>query len=291
MKLSILIVSWNTKALTLKCVESIFAHAPDASYEVVIVDNASEDGSAAALRERFGQSPNLQIIESPDNLGFARGNNLAFAHSTGELVFLLNPDTEIREDALRKLMEYMEAHPQVGIVGPRLLNADGSLQPSVRRFPRLWSSLLVFSGLHRLFRPYRYLMDDFDYAKEREVEQVMGAALLTRRSIIENLGFLDEKFWLWYEEVDFCKRVQSAGYQIRYYPGASVVHLGAQSFSQLQVYARKRTVAKSLKYYFRKNGSFWDVLMIELAMPVVLFAAWLVDLSQKMSSFRSHPHV
>jgi GT2 family glycosyltransferase len=129
-------------------------------------------------------------------------------------------------------------------------------------------------------------MDDFDYQKEAEVDQVIGAALLTRRQIIEKLGFFDEKFWLWYEEVDFCKRVRDAGYEIRYFPGAEVMHRGAESFAKLAVYIRKRTAGQSLKYYFQKHGNFFEVLMIRLVLPLVLAAAWLVQRLEKLVQFK-----
>src|SRR3989344_1389811 len=208
MKLSILVVNWNTRDLVIKCVNSILKYAPDFAWEAVVVDNGSKDGSADALTNLFAHNKKIKVIQSLRNLGFAKGNNLALQHASGEFIFLLNPDAAVTEGALEKLVNYLESHPDVGIVGPTMINPDGSLQHSVPRFPGIWSSLMVFSGLHRFVRQKRYLMDDFDYGREADVDQVMGAALATRRSIIDQLGFLDENFWLWYEEVDFCKRVK-----------------------------------------------------------------------------------
>ena len=290
MKLSILIVSWNTRDLLIKCINSILRYPPSFDYEIIVVDNHSRDGSVEALVSLLGHNKRLQVIPSLRNLGFAKANNLAQKNSSGEFVLLLNPDTEVRPQALQNLVEYLEGHPGVGIVGPKILNPDGTVQPSVRRFPDIWSSLLVFSGLHRLWKPRWYLMEEFSYDQGAEVDQVMGAALLTRRPLIAQLGFLDEKFWLWYEEVDFCKRVKEAGYQIKFYPKAEVMHLGAQSFSQLDVYERKRTVAKSLVYYFRKNGSFWQVAVISICLPLVLAAAKFLDFLQKLFRFHLKPH-
>lgn len=291
MKLSILIVNWNTRDLAVKCLNSALKNAPPFEFEVIVIDNHSPDGSAEALINLFGSNKKIQIIPALRNLGFAKANNLAFERASGEFILLLNPDTEAREGALEKLVRYLEQNPEVGVVGPKLLNPDGTTQPSVRRFPRIWPSVLVFSGLHRFFRPHRYLMEDFDYNQEAEVDQVMGAALLTRRSIISELGFLDEKFWLWYEEVDFCKRVKDAGYQVKYYSKAVVTHQGAQSFSQMNMYERKRAVARSLVYYFQKHGSWFEAILIEIAVPVVLFTAKLLDYLQKVFKFRIKPHV
>lgn len=291
MKLSILIVNWNTRDLVINCINSILANAPNFDYQIIVVDNYSGDGSVDALVNLFGHNKKIEVIQSLRNLGFARGNNLAYQNSAGEYILMLNPDTEVRAEALENLVEYLEAHPEVGILGPQLRNLDGTVQPSVRRFPGIWSGVLVFSGLHRFFRPRRYLMDEFSYEQTAEVDQVMGAALLTRRNIIEKLGFLDENFWLWYEEVDFCKRVKDAGHQVKYYPKAVIMHQGGQSFSQMEVYSRKRAAARSLIYYFRKHGNVLEVLMIEIALPAVLIAAKLLDYLQRGFKFKLKPHV
>ena len=279
MKLSILVVNWNTRDLVLKCVDSVLRNSPDFPFEVIVVDNDSRDGSAEALRDKFGSDARVKVISAAANLGFAKANNLAFQESQGQFVLLLNSDTDVRPGALRNLVAYLEAHPRVGVVGPKLLNPDRTTQPSVRRFPGPWSSLLVFSGLHRIIRPKSYLMDGFDYLSEAAVDQVMGACLLTRRSIIDKLGLLDERFYLWYEEVDFCRRVKTAGFDIKYYPGAEVMHHGAQSFSQLGVGERKSVAARSLKHYFRKNGSLVSRAMLGIMLPPILllsrFVGWL----------------
>ncbi len=284
MKLSILIVNWNTRELVLRCIDSIQKNAPNFDFEIIVVDNNSADGSFEALQKTYGTSPRIKIFKSTANLGFAKGNNLAYKNSSGDYILMLNPDTEVRPQALQTLANYLKAHADVGIVGPKIVNPDGSVQPSVRRFPGIWSSVLVFSGLHRFLRPKKYLMADFDYEEIQEVEQVMGAALLTKRDIIEKLGFLDEKFWLWYEEVDFCRRVKNAGYRVIFYPGAVVMHKGGESFAQFNIYARKKTLARSLIYYFEKNGKWWEVLALRVIMPLVLTMAWILDLSSTPSS-------
>lgn len=277
MTLSILIVNWNTRDLVIKCINSILRNLPSFDFEIVVVDNASKDGSADSLTHLYGHNRRVKIFQSLRNLGFAKGCNLAYFYSQGEYVMLLNPDTEVIDNSLERLVNYLEERSEIGVIGPRLLNPDGTLQHSVRRFPGIFSSLVVFSGLHRIFQPRRYLMADFDYSREAEVDQVMGAALLTRRKIIERIGFLDEKFWLWYEEVDFCKRVKDAGYKVVFYPKAQIMHIQGQSFSQMEIYFRKRTVARSLIHYFRKHGNRMDVIMIELLLPVVLGIAKFLD--------------
>lgn len=253
MKLSILIVNWNTREFLIECVNSIFRFAPTSEFEIIVVDNNSADESASALDHAFGRDPRLKIIEAGENLGFARGSNLAYKSSSGEYILLLNPDTEGQAGSLAKLIHYFDTHPEVQIVGGKIVNPDGSIQPSVRKFPDLWSSFLVFTGLYRLISPRKYLMEDFDYETEQGADQVMGAVLLTRRATIERLGFLDEKFWLWYEEVDFCYRVKKSGGAVMYYPEARFVHHGGQSFSQVSVLKRKMILARSLFHYFKKR--------------------------------------
>ncbi len=289
MKLSILIVNWNTRDLVIKCVNSILKFAPSFYFEIIVVDNASKDGSAGAITNLFGHNKRVRVIQSLRNLGFARGCNLAYKSSTGEYVLLLNPDTEVKTDSLEAMVSYMESHSEVAVLGPKILNPDGTLQPSVRRFPGIWVSMAVFSGLHRFINLPSYLMTGFDYSQEAEVDQVMGAALLTRRKIIDEYGFMDEKFWLWYEEVDFCKRLKDAGRKIKYYPGAQIIHHKGAGFSQMPIYQRKKTVAQSLIYYFKKNGHFWDVIIIQLALPTVLFAAKALDFLQRLIGFKIKP--
>ena len=277
MKLSILIVNWNTRDLVVNCVNSILNYATDFDFEVVVVDNDSSDGSGDELRRQFGDNKNIKIIRASENLGFAKGNNLAFKHSTGEYILLLNPDTKVRPQALQKLVNYMESHKSVGAVGPKIINPDGTTQQSVRQFPRIFTSLLIFSGLHRWFRPKHYLMDGFDYLHEASVDQVMGAAFMTRRVVIEKLGFMDENFWLWYEEVDFCKRVKAAGYDVRFYPNTIVEHHQGQSFSQVSVLQRKKIIFRSLVYYFQKHGRKIDIVMLKVVAPLVFLLAWFFE--------------
>jgi len=278
MKLSIIIVNWNTKELAIKCVDSVLRERPDFDFEIIVVDNASRDGSAEALSEKFGHSANITIIKSATNLGFGKACNKAFEKSSGEFVLFLNPDARVLPGALFELTRFLEINQDAGVVGPKLLNLDGTLQKSVRNFPDIWSSLLVFTGFHRVFRPSKYYRDDFSYDTVCEVEQIMGAALMTRRVIIQKLGLFDEKFWLWYEEVDFCRRVKQAGSKVMFDPRAQIEHCVGKSFEQFGVYERKKTLARSLTYYFQKNGRPWEVMLLNLILPFVLFAARIMDL-------------
>jgi hypothetical protein len=277
MELSILIVNWNTRERLIRCIESVLAHTKEISFEVIVVDNASRDASAEAVCNHFGGNREVTLLPQDKNLGFAQANNVAYQQAEGEYILLLNPDTEIRDEAFAKMIHFLESDSAIGVVGPKMSNPDGSIQPSCRRFPRLRDWLVTLVGLHRIIPLRHYLMLDFNHQHQADVDQVMGASLMTKRSVIDQVGFLDNGFFLWFEEVDFCKRVRDAGYRVVFYPEAQVIHWGAQSFRQLGGFKRKRYVIPSLLYYFKKHGHWWDILLLRIVIPVSLGIAWIRD--------------
>ena len=279
MDLSIIIVNWKVKDLLEKCLRSIFLQTKNINFEVFVVDNNSGDGSVEMVREKF---PQVDLTASAENLGFAKGNNLAIKKSRGRYVLFLNPDTEILDNALDKMVRFMDAHPECGIAGCKLLNQDLSLQPSIRAFPDLASQIFILLKIHN-FLPhskamYKYLAGVFDYEKMQEVDQVMGAFMIIRREVIEKIGLLDENFWLWFEEVDFCKRAKEAGWKILYTPEAKIIHLYGQSFKQALSVPKQKVLNRSLAYYFKKHGTKGEWLVIQVFRPLSLFLAWLVQI-------------
>ncbi|MFA6386850.1 MAG: glycosyltransferase family 2 protein, partial [Candidatus Paceibacterota bacterium] len=225
--------------------------------------------------------PQVDLTASQENLGFAKGNNLAIKKSRGRYILLLNPDTEILDNALEKMVRFMDVHPECGIGGCKLLNPDLSLQPSVRAFPDLASQIFILLKIHN-FLPhskaiYRYLAGGFDYEKTQEVDQVMGAFMMIRREVIEKIGLMDETFWLWYEEVDFCKRAKNAGFKILYTPEAKIIHHYGQSFKQELSVKKQKVLNRSLAYYFKKHGTKGEWLVIQILRPLSLALAWLVQ--------------
>ncbi len=259
MKLSIIVVSWNVRDLLEKCLQSIFEQTRNINFEILVVDNGSTDGTAEMILKKF---PQVNLIRSTKNLGFAAGNNLALrsvlGSSQSEFILLLNPDTEIINSAIEKMVDLMRREPEAGITGPKLLNADRSLQPSVRRFPTFLDQLFILFKVTHFWLNSRvlkhYWATDFDYLETAEVDQVMGAFFLVRREVFERIGLFDEKFFLWFEEVDFCRRAKQAGYRIIYYPGAEVIHYGGQSFKQRWTLRKQWWFLKSLIYYFWKTA-------------------------------------
>lgn len=234
MTISIVIVNWNVKPLLRDCLQSVFASEIDTAPEVIVVDNASADGSAEMVRAEF---PQVTLIASAENLGFSGGNNLGMAHARGEFAFLLNPDTTLPPDALRRLRDYLRENPSVGVVGPQLLWADGAVQSSRRRFPTpasmVWESTLLERWFPRNPFARRYRFEDTPPDRAMPVDWLVGAALFFRREIWTQVGGLDETFFMYFEETDWCRRVANAGWAIHYLPAAKVVHFEGQSSGQV----------------------------------------------------------
>ena len=225
MVLSIIILNWNTKEDTIKCLLSIQEHPSKYETEVIVVDNASSDGSRERISERC---PWVKILVNPKNIGFGAGNNRGIPAAGGEFVLFLNSDTILTEGALDGMVDFAKDHPDIGVIGPRLLNSDGSLQYSCRRFPNLAAGFFRNTPLGRLFPHNRYtrdyLMNDWDHESERDVDWLSGAALMIRRDLLSTLGGFDERFYMYCEDVDLCYRSHQQGWRVTYYPYAKIYH-------------------------------------------------------------------
>ncbi len=251
--LSICIVNWNTRDDLDQALRSVLLASLQLSREVIVVDNASWDGSAELVARRF---PEVRLVRSEENLGFARGYNRAAAEATGRYLFLLNPDTITRAQAPGALLHFLEEHPQAGAVGPRLVNRDGSLQFSCRRFPRPLAAVFRNTPLGRLFPGNRftrdYLMADCDHTAENSVDWISGAAMCIRREAWEQVGGFDEGFFMYAEDMDWCWRARRAGWDICYLPSAEVMHCIGRSSDQVPL----RMVLqfhRSMARFYRKH--------------------------------------
>lgn len=279
MDLSIIIVNWNTRELLRACLQSL-ERCPvrvDRVSEVIVIDNGSTDGSAEMVVEDF---PRVRLIANQTNTGFVHANNQGLEWARGDYVLLLNSDTEVQAGSLDCLLDFAAATPRAGIVGPRLVNPDGSHQYSVRRFPGLWDQLVILTKLHNFFPQLiaGYLQERRDWSQPQLVDQVMGACFLIRRAVIGQIGGLDSRFWSWFEEVDYCRRAVAAGWQVWYTPAATVMHWKAQSFNQHLPVAKQRMLIRSLLYYFRKHhGWLAAALLAPFALGSVVLA-WGVQL-------------
>ena len=251
--LSITICSWNTVEDTRACLKSLREARQEGHFEVVVVDNASSDGSADMVATEF---PEFRLLRQTVNLGFTGGHNLAIAERLGEHVALLNSDTVVHPGAIGNLIHFLKDDPTVGVVGPKLLNPDGSLQFSCRRFPNPVAAAFRNTFLGRWFPHNRYvrtyLMHDFDHSQIKDVDWVSGAAMFIRGSLVDQIGGLDPHFFMYCEDTDFCKRCWQAGLRVTYFPDAVVTHAIGRSTDKV---ANKMIVRfhRSMFRFYRKH--------------------------------------
>ena len=228
--LSIIIVNWNTEELLAGCLSSVYGTTDDSRLEVFVVDNASTDGSTAMVREQF---PQVHLLENSENVGFARANNQAIRRCRGYYVLLLNSDTKVYPGALEAMVRFMEEHPQAGGCGPRLLNPDGTLQaschPMLTTTREFWRLMFV----DRLWPRATYAQERWALDRARHVEVLKGACFLLRRAALDQVGLLDERYFMYTEEMDLCYRLLQDGWQLWWVPQAVVKHYGEASSTQV----------------------------------------------------------
>lgn len=250
---SIIIVNWNTSDLLAKCLRCVETTVKQASYEIWVVDNASTDGSPDMVRRDF---PNVRLIANAENAGFARANNQAMKLASGRYVLLLNSDAFVKDNTIDYMVRFMDTHPEAGMAGCKLLYEDGRLQPSCSTFPTLATEVMIAFGLDKLFpgSPIfgRYMMTDWDYGDTRQVDVIMGAFMLARAEAIRQVGLLDEGFFMYSEEVDWCYRFKQAGWKIFYTPEVETVHLWGGSSKAVRVETLIR-LYRSRVQFFRKH--------------------------------------
>jgi GT2 family glycosyltransferase len=247
--ISIIIVSWNTARLLENCLASILANPPLVPFDIWVVDNASTDDSPRMVRERF---PLVHLLDNRENLGFARANNQAIQQCTGNYVLLLNPDTLVAPGALQALVDFLDEHPRVGAAGPRIRNADGSLQISSHPRPTLSREFWRMFHLDTLSPYAAYPLTKWDANRPQEVDILMGACLLLRKEALDQVGYLDEDYFMYSEEVDLCHRIQRAGWHLYWVPQAELVHFGGQSTQQVPT-EMFLNLYHSKIIYFRKH--------------------------------------
>jgi N-acetylglucosaminyl-diphospho-decaprenol L-rhamnosyltransferase len=252
MDLSIILVSWNTRDLLACCLDSDQRQAPGGAYEVWVIDNASTDGSAAMVRERF---PWVRLIENRENAGFAKANNQGIRQAGGRYVVLLNSDTEVRPGALAALVDFMQAHPRAGAAGARLLNPNGSLQPSCHPMLTPGREFWRLLFLERLWRRATYPMHRWETDSPRRVEAIKGACLVLRREALDQVGLLDEGYFVYTEEVDLCYRLAQAGWELWWVPRAEVVHHEAQSTRQAAEAMYLQLYRSKVQFYHKFGGA------------------------------------
>jgi N-acetylglucosaminyl-diphospho-decaprenol L-rhamnosyltransferase len=273
-QLSIIIVSWNVRELLRACLASLPCEA-----EVIVVDNASSDGSAAMVASAF---PHVRLLANAENRGFTGGNNDGLKLAGQPFVLFLNPDTVVQGDALDRMLAYLQSHPGVGVAGPQLRYGDGSLQSSRRRFPTLAMALFESTPLAWHWpagrNPWarRYHMDDVPADRTREVDWLVGAALLTRQEVLAQVGGFDEGYFMYSEELDWQRRVKRAGWKVAFLPEAVIVHYEGKSSEQATAARHIRFNASKVRY-FRKHRGRMEAEVLRLSLLAMFGIEWALE--------------
>ena len=273
MEVSVVIVSYNSRAVLDPCLQSLKKQNVFDDTEVIVVDNASSDGSPTMVRERH---PWVKLIAGRKNVGFSRGVNIGIREARGEYFLILNPDTVVRPDSIERLLEFMKRTPSAGIVGPKLVYNDGTLQYSCRRFYTWKVLVLRRTILGKILKNSAavadHMMLDFDHESTREVDWILGACLLVRRRAVESVGLLDERFFLYFEDVDWCYRMRQKGWKVFYHPESVVIHSYARESAQSVI---NRSViahlASLIRYYDKWNPVFYLLKKYREVIKIGLF--------------------
>ncbi len=274
--LAVLMVSWNVKDLVLKNLEALFASEGSLKAEVIVMDNASRDATVEAVRERF---PQVRVIANTFNAGFSLANNQGLMVKYARHVLLLNPDMRVEPDALQKTVDYLDAHPEAGVVGARLVASDGSIVPHVRRFPTFGSQLAILLKLPHFF-PHlidHYLAKDFDDAREQAVDSVRGSYFAMHERALERCAGLDTRYFIWFEEVDYCKKVAEQGMKVVYVPTIRATDFVGRSFAQRESFWKQKQFTRSMVQYFEKWHPWWQTWILKTVRLFVLTGVWVVS--------------
>lgn len=253
--ISICITNYNAREFLRDCLRSIYGTVDTLSFEIIVVDNHSGDGAPEMLRDEF---PNVHLLTNDENTGFTRPYNQAMRLAKGRYVVILNPDTLVLPNAIAELAVFLDSHPEVGIVGPKVLNRDRTLQKQCRRSEaRPWDAFCYFSGLSRLFphdkRFSGYLMTYLSEDLTHEAEAVSGSCMMIRHKVIDQIGYLDELFFAYQEDTDYCRRARLAGWKVFYDPSAQIIHYGGEGGSNVQPFRSIIEWHRSYYLYYRKH--------------------------------------
>jgi GT2 family glycosyltransferase len=272
---SIIIVNWNTRKLLQNCLKSVYERTGDVKYEVIVVDNGSTDDSVEMVKKNF---PQVNIIENAENLGFARANNIGIQTSKGRYICLINSDITLLDDCIGKLISFMDSRPAVGITGPKILNSDRTIQHSCRHFPSIWNNLCQSLGLNHLFPKSAFfsdwIMDYWGHDSIRSVDALSGCFLMVRRKALEEVGLLDEDFFIYGEDLDWCRRFRKASWDIVFYPETEATHLIGASSANAPIKFYLELQKAGLQYWRKHHGrigrvSYAAVILIRETIRVI----------------------
>lgn len=280
--LSIVIVTYKEDLGVLRrCFESVLA-STGLSYELIVVDNARRASTEQLLRE---VSSSAVYFPNPNNMGFAYAVNVGMRAAKGRQILLLNPDTEFKADILAKMVAHLDADTDVGIASAVIRYPNGDLQESIRRFPTLLNQLVILFKLPHIFKKLssidHYMMRDVDPLKTQDVDSIMGAFMFIRRSTLEKLGLFDERYFIWFEEVDYCKMASDAGIKTRHYADVEIVHHKGHTFGKLATLKKQRWIRQSLRKYMKKHHGWLPWLILWLLTPVFLVLAYVTAIVKR----------
>ena len=281
-ELSVIIVSWQVKDLLLQTLQSLFITKQKVIFEVIVIDNASKDGSAQAVREKF---PQVKLIANQINKGFSLACHQGAFEAKGNIFLFLNDDTKIFDNTLDQVFDFFKESQDVGVLGCRILNSDLSLQSSVRHFPKLKDFIVILLKLHHSFPKLlkSYLYTDFNYRKKEVVDQVMGAFFVTPKVVWHKLAGFDKNFFIWFEEVDYCMRVKLLKYKVIYNPTIQIVHYGGASFHQLHALPEQMLFNSSVLKYVKKHLSFISYCIVLSIIPLNLLLTFFVQIFELLN--------
>jgi len=265
--LSVIIVSWNAKAYLLDCLQSIFSETISHKIEVIVVDNASTDGSSTEVKRNF---PHVKLIQNNNNTGFAAANNIGIKNSSGRYICLVNSDIKILDSCLDRMCDYMDKNPSVGMIGPKILNKDMTQQKSCRQFPTLWNNFCPAVGLDKVF-PYLNFFSGEQILipgdNVYKVEALSGCLMMIRRNALDEVGLLDELFFIYSEDVDWCKRFLEMNWKVIFYPYAKAIHYGGGSSANEPVRFSVEQQKAKLQYW-RKHH---NLLKVNCLILIIFF--------------------
>ena len=279
MQISVITVSTNSKEHIRNCLTSLRAQTHGIEYEVIVVDNASTDGTPEMVKLDF---PWVKLVQNPRNLGFGAANNRGAAVAIGGVLCFYNDDTIHTQNTLPLVYQKMQTDPTIGVLGFHLTFADGSHQDSARRYPTWKDQAIILTKLHNFFPNLKsirsYLAADMDYSKEQDVDQLMGACMVIRADVFRKVGGFDEEFFVWFEEVDLEKRIhEELGLRCVYWPGTEMIHVKGATFGKVLSVQSQEWFNASMRYYFRKHygvGQAWSLAALQ---PLSLLLAGLIQ--------------
>lgn len=279
---SLVIVNWNTRALLLECVESIFAETLHSTLEVIVVDNGSVDGSPEALAERF---PQVRLIRNQDNRGFSRANNQGLAVATGRYLCLVNSDIRALDGVIDRMREYLDRHPDIGALAPKTVGADLKLRRNCREDPTLRNEASQALYLDRLFPSVPLFrgrtLYDYDYETPSDIQVLSGCFLMVPRRVWDTVGGLDERFFIYAEDADWCKRIRQSGLRVVYYPHAQAIHYGGSSASVERARFDRELIRANLQYWRKHHGrmgmaAYWGLQLTGTCLRALAWSAAMV---------------